>query len=123
MVGYEPPEAAAWRAGLPEKLARAKAAEDAFDRLTGREMRQRWLEGKPLWPERDLDREPAEDEDDGLEDDDSEDYAADDSALDDPFVGEVDTIRRATPKVGRNDPCPCGSGKKHKKCCLRANEG
>ncbi|MDZ4799713.1 MAG: DUF1186 domain-containing protein [Bryobacteraceae bacterium] len=24
---------------------------------------------------------------------------------------------RATPKVGRNEPCPCGSGKKHKKCC------
>jgi uncharacterized protein YecA (UPF0149 family) len=22
-------------------------------------------------------------------------------------------------KVGRNDPCPCGSGKKHKKCCGR----
>lgn len=26
-------------------------------------------------------------------------------------------VVRATPKVGRNDPCPCGSGKKHKKCC------
>lgn len=25
--------------------------------------------------------------------------------------------RRASPKVGRNDPCPCGSGKKFKKCC------
>ena len=25
--------------------------------------------------------------------------------------------RRETPKVGRNDPCPCGSGKKYKKCC------
>ncbi len=25
--------------------------------------------------------------------------------------------RRAMPKVGRNDPCPCGSGKKYKKCC------
>jgi hypothetical protein len=25
---------------------------------------------------------------------------------------------RAGPKVGRNDPCPCGSGKKYKKCCL-----
>jgi len=25
--------------------------------------------------------------------------------------------RRNAPKVGRNDPCPCGSGKKHKKCC------
>ncbi|WP_256476707.1 SEC-C metal-binding domain-containing protein [Bradyrhizobium sp. 186] len=24
-------------------------------------------------------------------------------------------------KVGRNDPCPCGSGKKFKKCCLNAN--
>jgi tetratricopeptide (TPR) repeat protein len=26
---------------------------------------------------------------------------------------------RATPRVGRNDPCPCGSGKKYKKCCGR----
>ena len=26
-------------------------------------------------------------------------------------------IRRATPKTGRNEPCPCGSGKKYKKCC------
>jgi preprotein translocase subunit SecA len=26
-------------------------------------------------------------------------------------------VRRDTPKVGRNDPCPCGSGKKFKKCC------
>jgi preprotein translocase subunit SecA len=32
--------------------------------------------------------------------------------------GHVGTIQRAGPKVGRNDPCPCGSGKKHKKCCL-----
>ncbi|MCA1804392.1 MAG: UPF0149 family protein [Xanthomonadaceae bacterium] len=28
------------------------------------------------------------------------------------------TLRRATPRVGRNDPCPCGSGRKYKKCCL-----
>ncbi|MFB3067498.1 MAG: preprotein translocase subunit SecA [Planctomycetota bacterium] len=28
----------------------------------------------------------------------------------------AEPIRRATPKVGRNDPCPCGSGKKYKKC-------
>ncbi len=27
------------------------------------------------------------------------------------------TVTRAEPKVGRNDPCPCGSGKKYKKCC------
>ncbi|MEN8179620.1 MAG: UPF0149 family protein [Pseudomonadota bacterium] len=29
------------------------------------------------------------------------------------------TYVRETPKVGRNDPCPCGSGKKYKKCCLK----
>ena len=29
----------------------------------------------------------------------------------------VPTVRRELPKVGRNDPCPCGSGKKYKKCC------
>ncbi len=28
-------------------------------------------------------------------------------------------VRREQPHVGRNDPCPCGSGKKYKKCCLR----
>ena len=28
----------------------------------------------------------------------------------------VQTIRREVPRVGRNDPCPCGSGKKYKKC-------
>ena len=29
------------------------------------------------------------------------------------------TVRREHPKVGRNDPCPCGSGKKYKACCGR----
>jgi uncharacterized protein YecA (UPF0149 family) len=28
----------------------------------------------------------------------------------------VKTVRREGVKVGRNDPCPCGSGKKYKKC-------
>jgi preprotein translocase subunit SecA len=29
----------------------------------------------------------------------------------------VQQVVRGTAKVGRNDPCPCGSGKKYKKCC------
>lgn len=29
-----------------------------------------------------------------------------------------DTVRRNHPKIGRNDPCPCGSGKKYKNCCM-----
>ena len=32
------------------------------------------------------------------------------------LVGEKPIVREE-PKVGRNDPCPCGSGKKYKKCC------
>ena len=31
----------------------------------------------------------------------------------------VKTVVRTMPKVGRNQPCPCGSGKKYKKCCGR----
>jgi hypothetical protein len=31
-------------------------------------------------------------------------------------------IRAAAPTPGRNAPCPCGSGKKYKKCCLPADE-
>ena len=46
-----------------------------------------------------------------------EDAQADAAMLDDTrFLQPV----RTAPKVGRNDPCPCGSGKKYKKCCLLA---
>ena len=30
---------------------------------------------------------------------------------------KVETVVHEGPKIGRNDPCPCGSGKKYKKCC------
>ncbi|MEM9017744.1 MAG: SEC-C metal-binding domain-containing protein, partial [Verrucomicrobiota bacterium] len=52
--------------------------------------------------------------------------AAGASAADGPINGEANaspqiqipkTVKRETPKVGRNDPCPCGSGKKYKNCC------
>ena len=34
------------------------------------------------------------------------------------FAGKA----RIANKIGRNDPCPCGSGKKYKKCCLHRKE-
>jgi hypothetical protein len=34
--------------------------------------------------------------------------------------GKIETFRREEPRIGRNDPCPCRSGKKYKKCCGRA---
>jgi curved DNA-binding protein CbpA len=36
---------------------------------------------------------------------------------DDEEPESAEPARRAEPKVGRNDPCPCGSGKKYKRCC------
>ena len=52
-------------------------------------------------------------EDDDLDElDDVEPNFGTSFSVDTPFI-------RAAPKVGRNDPCPCGSGKKYKKCCLQ----
>lgn len=36
---------------------------------------------------------------------------------------EANTVRREAPKVGRNEPCPCGSGRKYKQCCGAATRG
>ena len=34
-----------------------------------------------------------------------------------PKAQHVETVVHEGPRIGRNDPCPCGSGKKYKKCC------
>ena len=47
------------------------------------------------------------------DDDDTEDYWDEDW---DDYPKQMPYVRE-TPKIGRNDPCPCGSGKKYKKCC------
>jgi uncharacterized protein YecA (UPF0149 family) len=36
---------------------------------------------------------------------------------------EAGTARREAPKVGRNEPCACGSGRKYKQCCGAAGPG
>lgn len=36
-------------------------------------------------------------------------------------VQKIETVKRSEPKVGRNEPCPCGSGKKYKKCCKKGD--
>ncbi len=45
-----------------------------------------------------------------------DDYAANEKDYYNPSEAKVDPIRRLEPKIGRNDPCPCGSGKKFKQC-------
>ncbi|HQW46791.1 MAG TPA: SEC-C metal-binding domain-containing protein, partial [Chitinophagaceae bacterium] len=45
-----------------------------------------------------------------------EDYAANENDYYDPTPVKKEPIRNLEPKIGRNDPCPCGSGKKFKQC-------
>jgi uncharacterized protein YchJ len=40
------------------------------------------------------------------------------SEMADSFVYDM-PVRNTAPESGRNDPCPCGSGKKFKKCCMK----
>jgi hypothetical protein len=69
------------------------------------------IEGRPVYADDDYGDEDAE-----------EDWGDENApvALDwasPPAYPLPQTVMRTTPKVGRNDPCPCGSGKKSKKCC------
>ena len=122
MVGYEPPEAPAWRqqiAGERERWERGTTddaglmagmralspeADDAFVPMSPTGQLIGLSDARPLPPlmpyrgGRGAGRRGATT------------YAP---------AQTVGTIRRSTAKVGRNDPCPCGSGKKYKKCCMR----
>jgi uncharacterized protein YecA (UPF0149 family) len=33
-------------------------------------------------------------------------------------IRRLSNLNKPKKKIGRNDPCPCGSGKKYKKCCM-----
>lgn len=41
---------------------------------------------------------------------------------DDPLPPPVEPIKKGSAEPGRNDPCPCGSGKKYKQCCLKKKD-
>ncbi len=82
------------------------------------------------------DEEYGEEEDDDQEDDNwdededaEEDYEDDEEDFVPRLAEDIDDaatasppIHRERPPVGRNDPCPCGSGKKFKKCCLKKQD-
>ncbi len=101
---------------------------------------QQWGWGDSLEPDRiredlgDRDDEDEEDENE-CEWDDEDELAYEDEneeiayADDDNREEHLDDLRekfarleRGGPKIGRNDPCPCGSGKKYKKCCMRKDQ-
>jgi len=83
------------------------------------------------WRAHDRDRirrnvvEDGEDEEfweDGLD----EDYDLEDEGIgpyDDEQPPRAIPFRKTEERVGRNEPCPCGSGKKFKKCCMKKQDG
>lgn len=97
LLGVELPEAAEWR-------ARAEAERAALKERS-RALGANWKALQEEWDG------PSEGFDDDLLDDPWDD------SFGDPLDASVGGYRRTEPKVGRNAPCPCGSGRKFKKCC------
>jgi hypothetical protein len=110
---------------LLEDLAQRQTGRGVY--FSGEDVRRAYsaVENEPEWerrkdPWRDfyapaaIERRQArwEEEDADSDGDELEDEDAFPEAAPPPYV-------RATPKVGRNDPCPCGSGKKYKHCCMK----
>jgi hypothetical protein len=118
LVGFPRPE---YRPLLDDFVKRQKHPQVVF---SGDDVRNAYSEGRdrPEWerfanPWRDFyapvaierRQERWAEEESGLGLDDSEDELPDEPMV--PYV-------RGAAKVGRNDPCPCGSGRKYKRCCL-----
>jgi hypothetical protein len=112
MTGYELPEAAEWRKRIAENRSRWAMGMSNVDQLITRSesLLPSSLHAAPLMPA------PARRGGGGGGRGGAAAAAAQRQAR--PARGPL-PFRNATPKVGRNDPCPCGSGKKHKKCCGR----
>ena len=115
LLEYARPEHRAQLEALAEDDFVSSFDRDDLERIyaAGGEERH-WTERSDPWsfysPEEIEARQRSEtEEDDELDDPDSE-------------ISVVETYVRPTPKIGRNDPCPCGSGKKYKKCCLEADK-
>lgn len=102
MVNNNVPELPQWRAALDDTKARAKARRSAHLEWFERSQRKQ----KTIKSIFDASQEDPDVIWDTL-----------DSEPQDPGVPIPAPIRRSEAKVGRNDPCPCGSGKKYKKCC------
>lgn len=113
VMGVSFPEYAAWRQEI------ATSEQEEQQSAEPPRIRETFLEDEDEWEDEwddETDEYLDEEEDDDL--DLEEDAGFDLSEFQPP--GE--TIRNEREPVGRNDPCPCGSGKKYKKCCLKKDQ-
>jgi hypothetical protein len=95
------------------KLMRERFSEfDAWleDSKNDKEFRRKWYEDHP-----------SPDDDDDEDDDFDEEEEFEEDEIEEPEPPPLTIVRR-NERIGRNDPCPCGSGKKFKKCCYGKNQ-
>jgi uncharacterized protein YecA (UPF0149 family) len=105
------PEEKAWRSRIKSREARRAAGMRNVEAMS-RDIRERWRKTGIPFPERPQSRQEA---------------AASSVAravapvpvapVSQAYAERLEPIRNTAPKIGRNDPCPCGSRKKYKKCC------
>ena len=114
-----------------------------YERWFQEAQEQQWGWGDSQEPERIREHLGDRDDEDDLDDDefdedefdeDDDEYVEwddiDEAAYEDEVLGEhgehlpeeVERLEREGPKIGRNDPCPCGSGKKYKRCCMKEDQ-
>jgi hypothetical protein len=113
---------------FPERDAWLSAAEAARrEGLSEYRLRARdfWARSRPInrRSDDDFDGDDDLDGDEDFDDDPDADVGSNFVAADDErplpnYAPPMTPIRRDKPAVGRNAPCPCGSGRKYKKCCL-----
>jgi len=84
---------------------------EAFD---VEKVNKRWAD----WDFSDVESDDEGDEEYDEDDEYVDDYDEDDDYRDDEGDPAPGTVVNESARIGRNDPCPCGSGKKYKKCCL-----
>jgi hypothetical protein len=105
MTGVTLPEETSWRELLKRRDNRMAGRRFAGDAMLAT-IRDRWREtGRSF-----------------SSGDDTQDELPDESDVNGPipagtYSDRLEPIRNVAPKIGRNAPCPCGSGKKYKKCC------
>jgi HEAT repeat protein len=116
MTGYAPPELADWTAAIADREVERQRRMKAYDAPGGAQALMRDTLQRLSGLSGGLDLDDNEEVDDGARDAgrDGRDMYDEDGI---PLRGTIAPIVRDAPKVGRNDPCPCGSGKKYKKCC------
>jgi len=102
LMELDKPEADVWHMRLQKSQDRSEESRQNFDRVFGSYLKK--LIANPK-----IDRYD-ESDDDWLVTDASEEYER---------LPPTEPIVREGVRIGRNEPCPCGSGKKYKKCCLR----